>query len=86
VRTLDLGAENQGTFNIDFDGKDANGVQLPAGSYKVVINGTANDGSSVSAFAEITGTVSSVSFANGNISFLIGSQSVSPSDIQSIDQ
>ena len=81
VRTLRLGAADQGKLEIPWDGRDENGVLLPAGSYRVRVAAADADGAPVPVNHFARGTARAISFDNGYAELLVGSARVKLSDI-----
>jgi flagellar basal-body rod modification protein FlgD len=81
VRTLDLGAQNKGSVQIDWDLKDDNGNQVPAGAYSIDVAATDADGATVSWQASIRGVVTGVKYDSGYPELQIGSVTALLSDI-----
>jgi len=65
VRTMNMGAESQGTLPITWDGKSDNGETQAAGSYTVSVNATDTNGSPVSVSSDVSGVVTKVSYDQG---------------------
>jgi len=65
IRTLELGAKNQGAVPVTWDGKDENGQPAPRGTYKLEATAATADGRSVSVSQKVSGTVNKVSFEKG---------------------
>lgn len=65
VRTLDLGAREDGLVKISWDGRDQSGMVQPAGTYVVSVTAKNDKASAVSVSQETTGIVKSVSFDKG---------------------
>lgn len=84
VRTLDPGALTAGTHAVPWDGKDASGSRLPAGSYKVEVIAKDLDGQKVTADNELLGTVTGIAFDSGQAELELGSVRVKPADVVEI--
>jgi flagellar basal-body rod modification protein FlgD len=65
VRTLNVGAKNAGTVNIQWDGRDNTGNVQPAGSYAVSVEAKTEAGDAVAVTQESSSVVDSVSFDTG---------------------
>ena len=65
VRTMDMGAQNQGPMSVTWDGKNDSGAAEPAGNYTVSVTATAADGSNVNVESQVTGVVTQVSYDKG---------------------
>jgi flagellar basal-body rod modification protein FlgD len=81
VRTLTGGVTAAGESTLAWDGKDANGNQLPAGSYSVAVTGTDAGGSSFSCSPFIRGTVEGINFSGSSPLMVIGGLEVPFSDL-----
>jgi len=80
VRRISLGASPAGEVPVAWDGKDASGKALPAGTYDVKIEASGASGE-VPASAVIQGQVTALEFANGKAVYKIGAVTVDPADI-----
>jgi flagellar basal-body rod modification protein FlgD len=65
VRTLDLGAREDGIVKLSWDGRDQAGMVQPAGTYVVSVSAKNDKDAAVSVSQETTGIVKSVSFDKG---------------------
>jgi flagellar basal-body rod modification protein FlgD len=65
VRTIDMGPHSAGLVRTVWDGKDNSGNMMPAGTYAVAVQATAQGGGAVSVAQETTGVVQSVAFDKG---------------------
>ncbi len=65
IRDIDLGAQNAGLVQFNWDGRNSSGNIQPAGNYTITISATGSNGAPVSVSQDISGTVSSVSFDQG---------------------
>ncbi len=84
VRTLALGARNAGVNSYTWDGKDANGNALPAGSYKIQVSAKDASGTAVDASTRFHGIVTGITYKNGAPILEIGSATVAVGDVISI--
>lgn len=84
VSTFSKGPLGEGTHDLSWSGKDANGLALPPGEYKVSVKATGADGQPVTASALVTGVVTGVSFDNGYAELLIGERRIMPADVLSV--
>ncbi|HKA91033.1 MAG TPA: flagellar hook assembly protein FlgD [Haliangiales bacterium] len=80
VRRFSLGAASGGDVAIPWDGSDASGKPLAAGTYKIEIQATGANGA-VPATAIETGRVSALEFQGGKAIYRIGAATVDPADI-----
>jgi flagellar basal-body rod modification protein FlgD len=85
VRTLDLGAQSAGTFNVPWDGHDQSGAALPSGDYVITVTAAGTDGSKVDAATALRGTVAGVTFEDQAPELLVQGRRVKLSDILQID-
>lgn len=76
VKTVDMGNVNSGTGKYEWDGKDGQGNQLPAGAYSFSITGTGANGTTQTATTYTTGKADGVRFDNGTAYVTIGPVSV----------
>jgi flagellar basal-body rod modification protein FlgD len=65
VRVLDLNQHNAGSHTAAWDGKDAAGLMVAAGNYKVEVSATDGEGKPVNASLKFKGTVTGVSYQSG---------------------
>ncbi|MEC9072853.1 MAG: flagellar hook assembly protein FlgD [Myxococcota bacterium] len=65
VRNMDMGSMSPGQKTAEFDGRDDDGNQLPAGSYTIQISAFDEDGASVDVSTLSKGVVSGVTFEAG---------------------
>ena len=65
VRTLDLGAREDGMVKLSWDGRDQAGMVQPSGTYVVSVSAKNDKDAAVSVSQETTGIVKSVSFDKG---------------------
>ena len=85
VALLPQGNLSAGTNTLTWNGRDANGNQLPDGSYKVAVSATGANGSQVSNTVSYGVKVTGVSIQNGAVTLSAGSASYALSDILKID-
>lgn len=84
VQTENLGAKEAGTFYFAWDGKDADGNQLPDGSYTFSVEAT-TAGKAIEATTMKIGTVSAVTRSNSGFLLDLGTQGeVAFKDVQQI--
>jgi flagellar basal-body rod modification protein FlgD len=81
VRTIDDGAKDGSKQQLNWDGKDQNGVKLPDGAYTFQVSAVDKTGQSVTASSWMVGTVKGVSFENGITYLTVGSGKITLSDI-----
>lgn len=86
VRTVDLGDLAAGKGTYQWDGKDGQGTQLPAGAYSFSIKGTDALGNQQTATTYTTGKVDGVTFNNGIAYVNIGAVSVPFSDVSIVKE
>ncbi len=65
IRTIPIGAHSPGLVKVNWDGKDAQGNIMPAGTYAVSVQAKTADGNTVAVAQETTGVVKSVAFDKG---------------------
>jgi flagellar basal-body rod modification protein FlgD len=81
VATLELGSYDKGHYDIEWDGKDANGAQLKAGIYNIEFRAMDAEGKPVSAMSVSDLKVESVAFADGSVLVVAGGKYYSLGDI-----
>jgi flagellar basal-body rod modification protein FlgD len=81
VRTIDDGAKDGSKQQLNWDGKDQNGVKLPDGTYTFQVSAVDKTGQPVTANSWMVGTVKGVSFENGVTYLTVGSGKITLSDI-----
>jgi flagellar basal-body rod modification protein FlgD len=85
VRVLNLGAQNAGRQEVQWDGLDQNGVAVKPGTYKYAVTAMDSNGKPVTATTTSLVTVSGVQpNAGQSASLLAGDQVVDPSTIMAI--
>jgi flagellar basal-body rod modification protein FlgD len=85
VATLPQGNLNTGANTLKWDGRDANGVPLPDGSYKVVIAANNSGGTAVPFKTSMTMKVDSVTFRSDGTYLGSGSNVFSLADVLEIN-
>ena len=84
VRTIDLGALDEGTHRLAWDGKDNDGNPLPAGTYSIRVEAEDANGP-VGAEPLLEGTVTAVTFDNGYPEIVIeGGARVRPAGVMEV--
>lgn len=86
VRTLQLGAHQQGPLAVAWDGRDDAGNLVKAGEYKVQAAAFDADGKAVSVDLSATGHVAGVAFEGGVPMLKVDGSLVKMSDITSINE
>lgn len=76
VRTIDLGSVSSGNGSYEWDGKDGQGAQLPAGAYTFSVSGSGVNGTTQEATTYTRGKADGVRFDNGTAYVTIGAVSV----------
>ena len=85
VRALNLGAQNAGTQQVQWDGLDQNGIPVQPGTYKYAVTAVDKVGNPVSSTTTSLVTVSGIQPNAGQpASLLAGDQTVDPSTILAI--
>ncbi|MDR3684041.1 MAG: FlgD immunoglobulin-like domain containing protein [Geothrix sp.] len=85
VATLPEGNLKAGSNTLTWNGKDANGNQLPDGTYNVSVSATDANGAAVANTTSMGVTVTGVGFQNGAVSIFSGSHTYSLSNVIEID-
>jgi flagellar basal-body rod modification protein FlgD len=78
IRTLNLGPQAAGPLTVTWDGHGDGGQTEPSGTYSVAVSATAANGQPIPVSQNVTGTVSSVSFANGSPTLTLSNGTVAP--------
>jgi flagellar basal-body rod modification protein FlgD len=86
VRTLPLGAHDDGTVPVTWNGRDDNGNLLPAGDYTLTPTAFDADDKAVSIDLSTTGHVSGVAFQGGVPYLKVGTALIKMSDVTSINE
>ena len=84
LRKIDLGGMGMGAQSATWDGLDAKGANIPAGSYHVKITAKDAAGKDVDVSTTITGVVSGVDLSQGSADLLIDSAHVKMSSVLSV--
>ena len=85
VATLPEGNLKAGSNALAWNGKDANGNQLPDGTYNVSVSATGANGAAVTATTSMGVTVTGVGFQNGAVSIFSGNNTYNLSNVLEID-
>lgn len=86
VNIIDLGSLSAGANKFTWDGKDGQGNQLTAGTYRYSVSGTNALGAAVQATTYTTGKADGIRFDNGAAYVTIGSVSVPFADVISVKE
>jgi len=81
VRTVEAGAQNSGSQEWSWDGKDNEGNQLAAGDYTFEVSAADVNGEEVAVTTYLKGIVTGVTFENGITYLLLGKQKVALGDV-----
>lgn len=81
VRTETLGNHKQGSHTWTWDGLDKNGNTVKDGEYTVAVSAADSQGNSVKGFPVAVGRITGISYENGYPELLIGTRSLSLSDV-----
>ncbi|MCC6475830.1 hypothetical protein IT157_02135, partial [bacterium] len=84
MRTISLTSHNAGDVSAQWDGRDADGVRVPEGSYSFRVNAKDADGNEITATTFVEGVVDAVNYENGLVTLMINGNSVSLGDVISI--
>ncbi len=84
VAIVPEGNLNAGSNSLTWNGRDANGNQLPDGSYNVIVSAQGANGSQVSYTSSMGVVVTGVSVQNGAVTLAAGNQSYALTDILNI--
>lgn len=84
VRTLTTGSTAAGDTSLSWDGRDGNGVLLPAGNYSFSVKGKTVGGNDIAAATFTSGKISGITFASGTPMLTIGSITLPFADVISV--
>jgi flagellar basal-body rod modification protein FlgD len=84
VRTMEAQGMAAGRNELSWDGKNADGKPVAAGTYSIAIQALDSEGKTVSATALFTGEVTSVRFKNGEAYLVVDGQEISIGDVLEI--
>ncbi len=84
VRTIALDSQQPGEHTLSFDGKDADGNDLPQGAYTATINGLTAAGKGFNAEMFTRGEITRVGQQNGVLSVWMGRLRVSAGSLSSV--
>ncbi len=85
VRHIDMSATNAGETALNWDGKDDNGQDVVAGNYNISVDARDQAGATVPGGIILRGQITAVAFQQGGAAFQVGSVTIAPSDIASLD-
>ncbi len=87
VRTLEEGAQEKGEHEVNWDGKDDEGNELPSGDYTFKVMAEDKNGDPVEANTYFMGTVTGVEFdESGQLYLKVGDTFISLNQIISIEE
>jgi flagellar basal-body rod modification protein FlgD len=86
VRTLSMGAQPAGTFNVAWDGNDDTGVRQPPGSYTTKATAVGTDGNALDVGLQSSGEATGLVFDNGVPELRINGNLIKMSAITSINE
>jgi flagellar basal-body rod modification protein FlgD len=86
VRSLDLGSQAPGDVAVAWDGRDSNGVVMPAGDYTLQPAAFDADGNAVAVSVRNSGSVTGVAFEDGLPVLKVGGSLIKMSDVTSINE
>jgi flagellar basal-body rod modification protein FlgD len=85
VRSVELGALQEGAHTIDWDGANDVGTTLVKGTYRVEYTAVDAKDGAVAVTAKVKGVVSGVSFESGNAELMVGLIGVKPADVLDVE-
>lgn len=86
VREIELGEAFPGGHTFQWDGRDADGIRLPAGRYQVELSAVGPDGGTVPVAAEVSGVVRGISYEHGYPELLVGDSRVLLGDVREVQE
>ena len=78
------GSNNQGNNSFNWNGQDANGNQLPDGTYTLSVAASDGNGNAITSAVTSSGQVSEINMTNGTPQLQVGSMQVGLSGISSV--
>lgn len=84
VRTISGNAQSAGDAAEYWDGRDDSGNRVPNGNYTFNVTATDAEGSEVVAATYITGVVTAINYANGEVTLTVNGQQLYLGDIMSV--
>lgn len=85
VNTYDMGSQNEGSYDVTWDGTDSSGATVSSGTYKMTVSATDSSGSSVDTTTYVSGKVSSVMYdSDGTTELTVDSETITPDEILGI--
>lgn len=84
VKTLAAGATGAGNGSVSWDGTDANGAQLPSGTYTFAVNAADSTGAAVTTTPLVMGIVSAIDMSSAIPVLTVGNQKVNLTDITTV--
>ncbi|MBW1823080.1 MAG: hypothetical protein JRI87_00735, partial [Deltaproteobacteria bacterium] len=81
VRTVETGSQSAGQQEWLWDGRDAQGNQVEAGTYTFEVSATGVDGEEISVNTYLRGTVTGVTFEDGITYLMLGERRVAIGDV-----
>ena len=84
VRTLEPAEHGTGVHTVEWDGKDADGNDVPAGTFTFKVEAAAVDGSEIDAQTLLVGRVAGIRYRNGNARAVLGDTEFLMSAIEEI--
>ncbi|MBK6766413.1 MAG: hypothetical protein IPG71_08870 [bacterium] len=84
VRTLTMSPKNAGDTALNWDGRDADGNRVPAGSYTFEVSAKDADGAEVAATTYVEGIVTAVNYAGGAVTLTVNGHELLLGDIISV--
>ena len=79
-----LGENTAGSHTFAWDGKDANGNQLPDGTYKLTVTATDSANNKVTSTVASAGTVGQIDMTGGTPKLIVGSMELDLGDIAAL--
>ena len=81
IKTLVQNDVDSGSNTIEWDGRDAGGSRVPAGTYSFEVTATDTTGQEVPVTRTVTGLVEGVTFRSGQALLLVNGREVPLSDV-----
>ena len=84
VRTIEAGAQSDGNVQVEWDGKNDQGIALESGEYTYQVSAADADGNPVDATPQMRGIVSGVTYESGYPELIVNGQRIAVGQVISV--